>query len=146
MADKANVKEDERHWMEKGADGLVGCFQEPIKKTEILVKVAEKQIELADKVASENEKFVRIEEGLHLSEMIEKTKAYKLKLESVQREMKELTQRSKQMKLRAYKLQEAKQKEALKREYLRQKEIEKEELITAKPANPSSGASYRNLL
>ena len=123
MADKANVNKDERVWIEKGAEGLVGCFQAPIKKTEILVKVAEKQIELADRVASENEKFVRIEEGLHLSEMIEKTNAYKLKLETLQREMKDLSQRSKQMKLRAYKLQEAKQKEALKREYLRQKEV-----------------------
>ena len=141
MADEANVKHNKTDWLEKGAHGLVESFQTPIKKTEILVKVSEKQIELTDKVASENEKFVRIEEGLHLSEMIEKTNAYKLKLESIQRDMKDLTQRSKQMKLRAHKLQEAKQKEALKREYLRQKEIEKEELITAKPANQSRGAS-----
>ena len=141
MADETNVKVDKTDWMEKGVHGLVESFQTPIKKTEILVKVSEKQIELTDKVASENEKFVRIEEGLHLSEMIEKTNAYKLKLESIQRDMKDLTQRSKQMKLRAHKLQEAKQKEALKREYLRQKEIEKEELITARPANQSRGAS-----
>ena len=141
MADETNVKVDKTDWMEKGVHGLVESFQTPIRKTEILVKVSEKQIELTDKVASENEKFVRIEEGLHLSEMIEKTNAYKLKLESLQRDMKDLTQRSKQMKLRAHKLQEAKQKEALKREYLRQKEIEKEELITARPANQSRGAS-----
>ena len=146
MADEAKCKETEKYWMEKGSEGLVQCFQTPIKKTEILVKVSEKQIELADKVASENEKFVRIEEGLHLSEMIEKTNAYKLKLETLQRDMKDLAQRSKQMKLRAYKLQEAKQKEALKREYLRQKEIEKEELITARPANQSSGTSNRNIV
>ena len=141
MADETNVKVNKTDWMEKGVHGLVESFQTPIKKTEILLKVSEKQIELTDKVASENEKFVRIEEGLNLSEMIEKTNAYKSKLESIQRDMKDLTQRSKQMKLRAHKLQEAKQKEALKREYLRQKEIEKEELITARPANQSRGAS-----
>ena len=144
MAEQQDSNENERQWMQKGVDGLVECFKTPIKKTEILVTVSEKQIELADKVASENEKFVRIEEGLHLSEMIEKTNAYKLKLESIQRDMKDLTQKSQQMKLRAYKLQEAKQKEALKREHLRQKEIEKEELITARPANKSSGATNRN--
>ena len=144
MAEQTDSKENERQWMQKGVEGLVDSFKNPIKKTEILVTVSEKQIELADKVASENEKFVRIEEGLHLSEMIEKTNAYKLKLESIQRDMKDLTQKSQQMKLRAYKLQEAKQKEALKREHLRQKEIEKEELITARPANKSSGASNRN--
>ena len=109
MADETNVKVDKTDWMEKGVHGLVESFQTPIKKTEILLKVSEKQIELTDKVASENEKFVRIEEGLHLSEMIEKTNAYKSKLESIQRDMKDLTQRSKQMKLRAHKLQEAKQ-------------------------------------
>ena len=137
----AAQKSQEKSWLDKGAEGIVGSFQVPLKKTEILQHVSEKQIELADKVASENEKFVRIEEGLHLSEMVEKIAAYKLKLEYVQREMKEMSERSKQMKIRAYKLQEAKQKEALKREYLRQKEIEKEELITARPANPTSGTS-----
>ena len=144
MAEQPDSKESERQWMQKGVEGLVECFKNPIKKTEILVTVSEKHIELADKVASENEKFVRIEEGLHLSEMIEKTNAYKLKLESIQRDMKDLAQKSQQMKLRAYKLQEAKQKEALKREHLRQREIEKEELITARPANKSSVASNRN--
>ena len=144
MAEQPDSKEKESQWMQKGVEGLVECFKNPIKKTEILVTVSEKQIELADKVASENEKFVRIEEGLHLSEMIEKTNAYKLKLETIQRDMKDLTQKSQQMKLRAYKLQEAKQKEALKREHLRQREIEKEELITARPANKSSVASNRN--
>jgi len=122
-------------WIGKGAEGLVGSFQVPLKKTEILQQVSEKQIDLADKVASENEKFVRIEEGLHLTEMVEKTIAYKIKLESLQRDMKEMTQRSKQMKIRAYKLQESKQKEALKREYQRQREIEKEDMLTARPAN-----------
>ena len=122
-------------WLDKGAKGLVGSFIAPLKKTEILQQVSEKQIELTDKVASENEKFLRIEEGVHLSEMIEKTNAYKIKLELLQRDMNDMTQRSKQMKIRAHKLQESKQKEALKREYLRQKEIEKEDLLTAKPAN-----------
>ena len=141
MEDKSFEKDDEKAWIEKGADGLCASFQVPLKKNKALQQVCEKQIDLADKVASENEKFVRIEEGLHLSQMIEKTASYKFKLESLQREMKELTQRSKQMKIRAYKLQEAKQKEALKREYQRQKEIEKEEMLTAKPAKSNAGAS-----
>ena len=107
----------------------------------MLEQVCVKQIDLEDKVASENEKFVRIEESLHLSYMIEKTTAYKMKLESLQREMKTLSQRSKQMKVRAVKLQEAKQKEALKREYERQRLLEKEEMLTAKPATSSTGPS-----
>ena len=137
MEDKSFEK-DGKLWIEKGADGLCASFQTPIKKSKVLQEVSEKQIDLADKVASENEKFVRIEEGLHLSQMIEKTAAYKHKLETLQREMKELTQRSKQMKIRAQKLQEAKQKEAMKREYQRQKEVEKEELLTAKPAKSNA--------
>ena len=135
MEDVSLKNEKATNWIDKGAKGLVGSFIAPLKKTEILQQVSEKQIELTDKVASENEKFLRIEEGVHLSEMIEKTNAYKVKLELLQRDMNDMTQRSKQMKIRAHKLQESKQKEALKREYLRQKEIEKEDLLTAKPAN-----------
>ena len=135
MEDVSLKNEKATNWIDKGAKGLVGSFIAPLKKTEILQQVSEKQIELTDKVASENEKFLRIEEGVHLSEMIEKTNAYKIKLELLQRDMNDMTQRSKQMKIRAHKLQESKQKEALKREYLRQKEIEKEDLLTAKPAN-----------
>ena len=135
MEDVSLKSEKATNWIDKGAKGLVGSFIAPLKKTEILQQVSEKQIKLTDKVASENEKFLRIEEGVHLSEMIEKTNAYKVKLELLQRDMNDMTQRSKQMKIRAHKLQESKQKEALKREYLRQKEIEKEDLLTAKPAN-----------
>ena len=141
MENVAAQTNQEKDWLEKGAEGVVGSFKVPFEKTLILQQVSEKQIDLADKVASENEKFVRIEEGLHLSQMVEKTAAYKLKLEYIQREMKEMTVRSKQMKIRAYKLQETKQKEALKREYQRQKEIEKEELITARPAHAYSSSS-----
>lgn len=143
MENVAAQTNEEQSWLEKGAEGVVGSFKVPFKKTLILQQVSDKQIELADKVASENEKFVRIEEGLRLSEIVENTAAYKLKLEHIQRDMKEMTARSKQMKVRAYKLQEAKQKEALKREYQRQKEIEKEELITARPAHPTSSSSSR---
>ena len=136
-----SVCNEEKTWLEKGAEGLCTSFQEPINKTKVLEQVCVKQIDLEDKVASENEKFVRIEESLHLSYMIEKTTAYKMKLESLQREMKTLSQRSKQMKVRAVKLQEAKQKEALKREYERQRLLEKEEMLTAKPATSSTGPS-----
>ena len=136
-------KDQGKTWLEKGAEGVVQSFQVPFKKTLILQQVSEKQIELADKVASENEKFVRIEDGLRLSDMVEKTAAYKLKLEHIQRDMKEMSVRSKQMKIRAYKLQEAKQKEALKREYQRQKDIEQEELITARPAHATNCSANR---
>ena len=142
----SEYKDKEASMIDRGAKGLVESFKVPIEKTIVLQRISEKQIELKDKVASENEKFVRIEEGLHISQMIENTNAYKSKLELIQRDMKEMTQKSKQMKIRAYKLQEAKQKEALKREYEKQVEIEKEELITARPISAKTGSSSRKEL
>ena len=142
MEEQSPNKHPEKTWLEKGTEGLCASFNEPLGKTKVLQQVCEKQIDLADRVASENEKFVRIEEGLQISHMIEKTASYKHKLESLQREMKELSQRSTQMKIRAARLQEAKQKEALKREQERQRLIEKEELLIARPARSNAGTSF----
>ena len=77
MEEQSPNKHPEKTWLEKGTEGLCASFNEPLGKTKVLQQVCEKQIDLADRVASENEKFVRIEEGLQISHMIEKTASYK---------------------------------------------------------------------
>ena len=94
-----------------------------------------KQISLQDKLTGENEKFEKVAEEYKLDDMIQKTRAYHVKLSQLQKEMSLLSDRSNGMKQRAMKLQELKQKEALKRELKRQEDLEREEAIVAKPVS-----------
>ena len=72
--------------------------------------------------------------------MIQKTRAYQTKLNYLQREMSNLSERSNDMKHRAMKLQESKQKEALKRELKKQEDLEREEALVARPASATNSS------
>ena len=105
-----------------------------------LQKINDKQIELADKVAAENEKYARSEEEFQLDAILDRTRKYHLKLNNLGKEMWILTQRSQTMRQRAAKLHEAKQKEALQREHKRQLDLERENALVAQPASASASA------
>ena len=79
-------------------------------------------------------------EEYKISGMIKKTRAYQSKLNYLQKEMSNLSERSNDMKYRAMKLQENKQKEALRRELKKQEDLEREEAIVARPASTSSSS------
>ena len=65
--------------------------------------------------------------SVRLAEMQQKTQAYLDKLKAVRSEMVTLSERSEQMRERAFRLQEAKQRQALAREQARQAELDMEE-------------------
>ena len=114
---------------------VLGVIQPTLQsiKTQ-LEKVSEKQIELTDKVAAENEKYAKSEEEFQLEAILDRTRKYHDKLTGLQQEMWILTRRSQTMKLRSAKVQEAKQKEALKRQF----EQERENALIAQPAAPGN--------
>ncbi len=121
--------------IDKCTGGLVEKFEGPVRGIEESMKVINnRQSQLVDKLTAENERFETVEEECKLDNMVQKTKLYRDKLASLQKEMVSLSERSAQMRNRAMKLQEAKQAEALKREQRRQNEQEREEALVAKPA------------
>ena len=95
--------------------------------------LSDKQTELADSISFENDKLRGAKESIRIEQMIQETSIYLNKLQSLNREMSNLSEKSNQLKVRALKLQEIKQKESLRREQLRQTEAEREELLVAKP-------------
>ncbi len=114
--------------------GLVEKFEGPVRGIEESLKVINnRQSQIEDKLTAENEKFDKVAEEYKLDAMIQKTRLYRDKLNSLQKEMVSLSERSVSMKSRAMKLQDAKQAEALRREAKRQQDHEREEALTAKP-------------
>ena len=142
-------KDDEEVVLEK--PGISSCvtgfthFHEP-KVSEIggkLKRVCEKQEKLGKQVSDLKKEIAFFKKGKGsdddkqesktLSDMLEKTSFYHDKLVNLKKDMKSLSEKSGQLKLRSEKLQIAKEKEALNREMARVQELEREEALVAKP-------------
>lgn len=118
------------------SQGLISGQVEPTLEsigTQLLGSVQDKQIQLSDQVAKENQKYAKSEEEFQLEAILDRTRKYHLKLSGLEKQMWILTQRSQAMKLRSATVQEAKQKEALRREHQRQLEQERDDALVAQP-------------